>query len=86
MRTKVWCPARGQTEADAIDINSGVTMAGAALAVARMWQRDGDTFERETFRVSDGELVFDVEIIAVREQTYVVVGSKCVEHVSKEQG
>lgn len=86
---KVWCPARGQTEADAVEVILPafmLSMENAARAVADDWSRRGDGFDRETFRVSDGHKVFDIEIKVIRDPTFHVVGTRHVEDVWKEQG
>lgn len=79
---KVWCPARGQTEADAVVVPARFA-PDAAKFVAEQWHGAGDRFDRETFRVDTESMVLDVSIVVIRSPRFAAVD---VQVVRKEQG
>ena len=65
MKFRVWCPERGQSEADGFDVDD-IEFASAAERTAMDWYMRGDRFDRVTMRVRGGVLVRDVDVVAPR--------------------
>lgn len=78
---KVWCPARGQTEADAVEVEAS-TAIRAVESVAESWIESGDPFEGATFLVDAGFGVMEVEFVVLRRPKIRFVRSG----LRKEQG